>query len=660
MEFVFLVILLLLSVASHLLIKIKIEQSVFFSVCLIFMTMFLSGLIANLAAGYFAIIGLSAASLAYIIYKAIKKQIKIFDIVTPGTAVFVIAFCVYYFSTQGALLHLWDEATHWGIAAKKMYYSNELWTSGLQTIAPPLFNQLMLKLTGYKESALYLSQWVLYLSCIILPLSGIKWKKGYLAAVYSAAAFFAVSSIFQDGNLTLYADGLLSFFFASLLLAWYLEKEQNWKRYIWAGSGIFMLVQIKSGSGLSLAAMFLAFALFSDAFLNPGGLPAKKSYLRNLKTFLIFAVLIFASNYLFGVFEDSFTGAQNPGMNISGQLSSSAMFIIFEALSLLTLALFAAYTINVFAKKQIMPQKPIGRLLAAAASITFISVLGVLFYNTLLRPEFDVTTTVLNFFKAFEKTYALGLPMMYLIAVITALFVINTAIAPREERASYIGFYSAALVFSGLYIIGVLYAYLSSFALNEAVNTASFDRYVGTALMFAVMFAFMPLLKQSSAPFKKKLAPYILLFACAAVLATHFVPSWKAKKMSAEEAYIFRQTEISGANHVKEFAGSGEKVFLVIQEDRGFVFNWMRYEFVPIATNGGYWSFGEGGGWDFAWNEDKMKQFFSDAHYDYLYLFKSNDYFAQRFATLFGENTPESKTLYKFDCDGETVFTPVK
>ena len=85
----------------------------------------------------------------------------------------------------------------------------------------------------------------------------------------------------------------------------------------------------------------------------------------------------------------------------------------------------------------------------------------------------------------------------------------------------------------------------------------------------------------------------------------------------------------------------------------------MRYEFVPITTNGGYWSFGEGGGWDFAWDENKMKQFLHDAHYDYLYLFDSDDYFAQRFATLFGETPPESRTLYKFDYDGEPVFTPV-
>ena len=325
----------------------------------------------------------------------------------------------------------------------------------------------MLKLTGYKESALYLSQWVLYLSCIILPLAGIKWKKSYLAAVYSAAAAFAVSSVLPDGNLTLYADGLLSFFFASLVLAWYLEKEHDHRRYIWAGGGLFMLVQIKSGSGMSLAAMFLAFALFSDAVLNPSGLPAKKVYLKNLKTFLIFAAVMFASNYMYGLFYKASSRAGSLDLSTSGGLISSKMFIICAALLAAALILFALYTINTFAKKRAAPVKLINRLLVVFASLGFFAVLGVLFCSTILRPDFDVTTTVINFFRAFQKTYALRMPMMYLIAVIIAVYIINTLLSHREERPSYIGFYCAALIFSGLYIIGVLYAYLSSFGLAK-------------------------------------------------------------------------------------------------------------------------------------------------------------------------------------------------
>ena len=161
-----------------------------------------------------------------------------------------------------------------------------------------IYNQIMLNFTGYSEGALYLSQWTLYLACIVLPLSGIGWKKSPFALIFSAVCIFAVASIIPEGNLSLYADGVLAFFFGSLVLAWYLEKDKSAKRYIWAGAGLFMLVQIKSGTGLSLSVMFMAFAIFSDAVLNKYELPAKKVYIKNLITIAVLAQLyIYPTTY---------------------------------------------------------------------------------------------------------------------------------------------------------------------------------------------------------------------------------------------------------------------------------------------------------------------------------------------------------------------------
>ena len=59
--------------------------------------------------------------------------------------------------------------------------------------------------------------------------------------------------------------------------------------------------------------------------------------------------------------------------------------------------------------------------------------------------------------------------------------------------------------------------------------------------MFAVMFAFMPLLRQSSTPFKKTLAPTIVLFACAVFLAINFTPAFKVKNITSVEADKFHK-----------------------------------------------------------------------------------------------------------------------
>ena len=661
MEFVYLLMLLASAIGLHLLLIIKMEQSVFLTVCLFFIIMFVSGLLSDLSTGFYINVALSIASAAFIIYKAIAKKIKLLYIITPGIAIFIASFLVYYFSTQGALLHLWDEATHWGTTAKKMFYYNELWTSGLQTFAAPVFHQVMLKLTGYKESALYLSQWVLFLSCIILPLSGIRWKKSYLAALFSMASVFALSAIFQDGNLSLYADAILAFFFAALVLGWFVEKERGWKKYVWAGVGVFVLVQLKSGSGMSLAAMFIIFAVLSDALLLNGNLTRKKLYLDSLKTIAIFAVIIIISNYTYGSFEDTFTGNASGGGALSKELITSAAFIIFSALMLVTLVLFTLYSINIF--KNIFnkkAQKKINTWLIVSCSLTFVATLAVLFYTTVLRPDFDVRTTVLNFISAFQDTYMLGIPIIYLVAAISAVFILNVFLSHKSQRKKMIVFYSAAFLFSGLFIVGVLYAYLSSFSLGEAVNMASFDRYIGTAIMFAVIFAMAPLADGRNISINENIKTYALLGICTVLLGTQYIPSYKVTQASRQEALVFRQTEIKAAEYVKERVDEEAKVFLLLQGDKGFVFNWMRYEFTPLTTNGGYWAFGDDGGSNRAWPKDRLRTFLNDANYDYLYIFNTDEYFNNQFGHLFGKHTPESKTLYKFTNSDGAVFTPVE
>ncbi len=657
MEFIYLLIVLIIAFATHLIIKIKAEQSLFLTICSFFVIMLASGFFSNLMVGYYIIIMLALFASIFILYKAANRQIKILDFITPGIAFFVLAYTIYYFSTQGALLHMWDEATHWGTSAKKMYYSKELWTSGLQTIASPLFNQVMLTTTGYKESALYLSQWTLYLACIVLPMAGIKWKRGYLAAIFGASSIILVSSIFEDGNLSLYADGILGMMFAGMLLSWHLEKEHSFKRFIWILPGVFMLVQIKSGSGMSLAAMLLVFMLISDTINKKDIVSSKQQYLKNWITFGSTAIVIFFAQFSYKSLNKRFMSISESSSRISPEMLKSVFFIALLCLLAITTVLFVIYSINIFKNKaKEKSHKKISLLLVVSAAISFVSLISVTFYQAILRPDFDVRTTFINYFEAYKKTDLLQMPVTYLIMIIVLLFVVNIFLSEKSKRKKTIWFYGTVLFLAGTYLYGVLYAYMTSFSLGEAVNAASFDRYVGTAILFSSLFAFMPVLSIYKKPLKKILIACAPLVVCLILLVTQFRPAYKTTAETREEANIFRQTEIRGAEFVKSRIGNDGKVFLVIQNDKGFVFNWMRYEFAPLTTNGGIWSFGSDGGWDFAWNEAELTEFLYKANYDYLYLFKSNEYMTQQFGELFGETPPESYKLYKFDYEGEPVF----
>ena len=660
MEFVYLLIILIISAGFSLLLKIKSEQSIFLTICMFFIIMFLSGLISTLSIGYYIIISLAIISVLYIILKVIKKDIKLLSLITPGTVFFLIAFTVYYFSTRNAVLHLWDEATHWGTSAKKMFYMRDLWTSGLQSIASPVFNQVMLYTTGFKESALYLSQWTLFLACISLPMSSLKWKRCYIAFAFGIAGVLIASTIINDGNLSLYADGILGMLFAGLALEWYLEHDRSPKRYIWALPGLFVLVQLKNGSGASLSAMFIVYALVIDYTFKKSELSPTKMYLSNILTLGALGAALALSQYLLIYFDRGYAGIASTSQRISPELTSSIFFIVFLAIFFLTLSFFMVFSVNIFKRKtNTNLQKLIKKLLIIFSCITFVLIIGISFYIALLRPGFDVRTTFINYFLAFQKTKILNISVMYLIAIIVLFYTINIILAPKTTKKRYLIFYVTALILSGTYLYGILYAYMTSFSLGEAVNTASFDRYVGTALIFSGMFAFMPLISCRQLSLKKKYITLIPIFLAIILIGFQFRPAYTVARTTRKEALIFRQTEINGAEYVKDKIGTDHKVFLVIQQDQGFVFNWMRYEFAPIATNGGYWSFGQDGGWNFAWNSDRLREFLQDANYDYLYLFDSNDYFAENFSPLFGENEATERTLYKFTYDEATALVPV-
>ena len=97
--------------------------------------MLISGLLGSLRAGFYVVCALGVLSALFFTYKAVKKKVNFKSLLTPGLVIFIGAFIIYYISTRTAMLHLWDEATHWGTSAKKMFYMGTPWTSGLQTIA---------------------------------------------------------------------------------------------------------------------------------------------------------------------------------------------------------------------------------------------------------------------------------------------------------------------------------------------------------------------------------------------------------------------------------------------------------------------------------------------------------------------------------------------
>lgn len=662
MEFIYLLIILILAFGIKTISQLKIEHSIFITVCSFFIIEFAFGLIANLNTGYYIIISLTALSFFYLLYMAIRKRLKYKESLTPGLVLFLLSFVIYYLSSKGAMVYLWDEATHWGTSAKRMAYTAKLWTTGLQTIASPVFNFVMLKTTGFKESALYLSQWTLSIACLILPLSHIKWKKSYLAIIYFVGGILGLSLICQNGNLTLYADNILALFFSSLVLTWYLEKEFSLRKYIWACFGIFMLVQIKSGTGISLAILFIVFTVLLDRLLLNKEFSRKQHITHSLRSIAILFTIMIISQKMYSDFNNMFLGRES---SFSGSLvlfKASPLFICFIVSALILIAIVILYLIYVYKNKiRTKSYKWIKTSLIIIGILTTLIFGGLLLHGAILRPNFDIRTTVINFILAFSKYTILGISMKYICVIIVGLFATNILLSDKKSRKESFVFYLLALITFGMYVGGILYTYIIKFSLQEAVRTASFDRYMSTALLFSFMFVLLPFLRKINISKNKiHIFKYSTLIIMLILMFSQWSPTYKLVEKTSKEAKEIRIDKRHAGDYVKSLVNDEDRVFIVIQKDPGLNFHWMRYELLPIPTNGGYWSFGDDGGWNCAWKSNKLRNFLIEkGNYSYLYLHKTNELFNERFIDLLGGITPEERTLYKINKDSDILFTKV-
>ena len=654
MEFIFLIIVIVVACALKFSVKLKIEQSIFVAFCSLFIIELFSGLIFDLQIGYYIIISLSIISFIYLVYIACKKRFILKEIITPGFILFLLSFVVYYFSSKGAMLHLYDEATHWGTVAKSMYHKNELWTTGLQSIASPVFNYVMLKTVGYSESAIYLSQWVLGIACIILPLSNITWKKSFLATIYFIGVVLALSVILAYGNLTLYADGLLALFFGSMINAWYLAKKASNKKYIWACSGLFMLVQLKSGTGLSLAIMFLIFAMIIDTKIRANQIDLRMKTKHTLKNILIFSIIIAASHLLMQNFNNKFIADIVTESQPIGNSISLLQYSILGVLAIL-IVVFVAYILLVFKKSDKLKWFRILKIITIVLIIIVLVLSCFLLFNTIRnRADFDAATVTRNFISAL-----LNFKIIATLTIIIGLSIMNLLFTTKVNRRAYSIFYSVSIVICLLYIFGMLYSYLTQFVLHEAIIVASFNRYISTALIFTFILSLLPLIDAVKQTSKRDLFVKIILSLTIIGLLTQWTPTYKVVEQTKKEAIETRKSQDVMATYIKSIVKEDERVFVVVQDDTGIVFNWMRYELVPITTNGGYWCFDNGGNTCF-WDRKLLKEYMRDYNYSYLYIHNLNDVFIGRFKRMFIDDSPNNQTLYKFTYSEDLiVFTAI-
>ena len=370
---------------------------------------------------------------------------------------------------------------------------------------------------------------------------------------------FFLLYFFSDFYTTVYVDGILGALFAYALIS-HFSGDTGTFSFLNTGVSLFVLTLVKD-SGAGLAAIALIIIAVDMIFFKRG----------ELKKYLILK-------------------------NRSGTVRR-----IFVLICPLLFVLAAKYSWSLYLSATGTPS-------SGATGITLAGI-STLFSGS--SPAYRLET-VSNFFSALLKTplsgYLLKLTFAAWFAVLAALGAVLAAfICKKEERRRFT--VSAVLVLLGSLVFAafLLLLYLFGFSEYEAVNLASFERYISTYMLGALAFlSGMIMLKDcyNSKETQGLLGnSYKKTFVSAGLLAVILLLSWnmplfKRLTIQASESALETQTVRSAYSNEERISNildpGKDRLYFVSIGDKGYDYWVTRYTLTPLKINDNFtWSLGE-------------------------------------------------------------------
>lgn len=600
----------------------RFEELVIVTIFSIVLVLYLFGLFGRLKLGVFFVT--SAAVLLYSlgVYRTIKyKNVKalLSNIFTPAFFIFLFLYLVIIFSNYNRVAYSWDEFSHWADIVKAMYTIDDFGTSPksfseFQSYPPAmsLFQYFVQVINGsFSEWLLYVSYQVFFISLFIPFLKKLKFK--YLGKIFIATIFIGIipSIFFHDIFNSIYIDGFLGLLFGFSLALIYVNKKYDLVNIITIIYAIFILVLTKD-AGL-LFAIITLITFVTDLILFKS-----LDYEGKHKTRIIFAsicagtsALVFSKvTWNFEIFRNKANTAFSAKIDIKKFLS----VLVDKPLNYRNTTNYTKNVLDNFIDATFAPSVQLGSIMFSPIQI--IILLIIMFY---------VTNIIHN------KIWGNYIKRNNMIILVVSLSIL-------------------------LYYLGLLVTYMFKFSEYEAIRLASFNRYISIIFTMAIMFIFLSLIQVFVSDGKYKKVVTILLLAL--LMITPF---------SNLSNFIFRKNVYTSVgsrvpynevseNFISSIPEESANIFILSQEDTGYDYWTFRYILRPhIIGNSGQWSIGipfyEGDIWTKLISAEEWQQLLVEK-YDYLIIYKLNDYFISNYATIFSNpDSISTNSIYKVNKD---------
>lgn len=562
----------------------NITENLFSSIIFIILIMFFGGLFNLLKLSFYLLLLISIITFFYNLYNfktVIKRKNKI---LTLELLIYTLLFILLAFGTHGRLLSNWDEFSHWGLSIKNMFHFDQFYSSNEMTTLfkdyPPgvaIFQYFIMKLNGsFDESLLYFANSVLIVTILIQFYKVFKNTTKLNKVIVTILLLFVPTIFYRDIYINLQVDALVGLLFFNILGQYFFSLKIDIYKLV---PSFFILVMTKD-IGLLFALFALLVILQDQLFFE------KKSLRSNLSKYITIFATIIISFSLWKIYLHF--------NNINPTWSNP-----FDFRNTIKSLLLVGNNYQVIVVKNFLFNIFSGSLSELGHITIFFVYMFITFWVLALKKHIKNN-------KAKKRLTTLSLVL---------------------------------LINSIMYLLILLVLYMNKFSEYEALNLASFDRYINTYLLATILFYLFYTLKillNNKKSIDLKLFAIVLvlffLFRIEPMLSvTGYFDISKNETIEKRSVYNFYETQLN------ELISSDEKIYIISQNTTGLDYHIINFLSTPYKISPGGWSIGDPYYEGDIWTKNISLDDWSNMliNYDYLYIHKTDEEFQLRYGELF-------------------------
>ena len=583
---IILLILLNFSITFSLLTKKKIDNFFCVTIFFIIFILYIFGLFKGLKIGAYVLEFMSILAFIYNIIKIYKEKKSVKKIIlTKGLIAFILVYIFLCIIHYGRMFSTWDEFSHWGDVVKVMYNLNDFQTNPLS-------------LSTYKSYPPAMSLFQYFLVFI----NG-KFEEHIIYLAFNIVGFSCLIPFLQKiKSKTKYIISII------LLLITPLVFFKNYYSAIYIDPivaivfafGVFFIENIDNKFDLII--------IFLEIFC-----------LTLLKDVGLFFSIVIALLQLIKILKKEKT-----------KNNIIVLIIIISAILFSKLSWELIISLNE-AKKSF------------SNSITIQDI-----YNIIFNKYGDYRNDVIkNFYNALqsEKIIKQFIQLDFIRISIVYLGIFYYMIKNKIVEKSKALIYMSSIY---LYCFGLLVIYCTRFSQREAIDLASYSRYLSISLLGIFLIICWNIIKN-----EKHIT--ILL-----IITLLFIPykSIFEIRQSVNDSKALRKPYEIIENTIKEKIDENSKIY-IISQNKFLSYRILKYSLRPLKANTEKFSLGKKYKEKDTWTKDisveEWEDILFDGGYDYVYVYNCDEQFINKYGTLFEEKI-KNNNLYKVDKESNKLI----